>query len=443
MRTLLKTTGYLSAGLLACGLLLAATAAAADAVSAPLANLPSAPGNHIAKIKALGDGEWLDLGEPTPDPKWGAAPGRAYTNKMAYAPDLVGGFLQGEGVHGAYGSGPRDGYYNDDVFFYDLMAHRYICLYPGTRLADLQVQRDEQGFIADKSGQNFPIAIAVHGYECLSYNPQTREFMTLQTGSPYSREIRSRLTEMVGESPLEGRKEGGKSPYFYSVESDRWFRRLVTGTGPQTHLTHALTFIPSINQTVQYQRGTDFWFYDHAKVAWEKKTATGGRPTTVDGRPSREGTLCYDSRRDRLYLFNRDCLTIPWAYDIQKNELIDLQAKNQFYPPSNSYEEGKIAIGSTASGAHYDSAADVVVMRLSIKQGTGDPRNIPATRLGLAVYDPAANAWEKDPIPLPEAAQRRGAWNSFYSPELNVHVFHIAGDSRTNGTVVVYRHRRK
>src|SRR5262245_51516002 len=85
----------------------------------PLATLPSPPGPHVARIKAMKSGEWLMLGTPQPDPQWGAAPGRAYTNKMAYAPDLVGGFLFGEGVHGKHGEGTREGHYNDDVFFYD------------------------------------------------------------------------------------------------------------------------------------------------------------------------------------------------------------------------------------------------------------------------------------------------------------------------------------
>jgi hypothetical protein len=152
--------------------------------------------------------------------------------------------------------------------------------------------------------------------------------------------------------------------------------------------------------------------------------------------------LCYDSKRDRLYLFNGNQVSIPWAYEFKTNTLTDLQAKNQFFPATNSFEQGKLVLSSTSSGAHYDSAADVVVMRMRIKRGTGDPRNIRAETLGLAIYDPVKNEWSEDPVPLPEAAQRRGAWNSFYSPELNVHVFHIAGDSRPNGRIVLYRHKR-
>jgi hypothetical protein len=408
----------------------------------PLSSLPSAAGPHVARIEAMQDGEWIVLGAPAPDPTWGPAPGRAYTNKMAYAPDLMGAFLQGEGVHGEHGTGPREGRFNDDVFFYDLMAHRYICVYPGTRTEDFQVKLDGDGFLVDGDGQHPPIAIAVHGYECLSYNPVTREFMTLLTGSPYSKKIASRLDQMVGEHPLHGRNQGGVHPFFYSATTGRWFRRKVEGEGPRTGFADALTYLPSQRKTVLYQRGGDFWFYDHTRPSWRRITAEGGRPATVDARPSNEGSLCYDSQRDRLYVFNRDQVSLPWAYDCKTNTFADLKAENQPFPSTNSFEQGRIALGSTASGVHYDSAADAVVMRLAIKQGTGDPRNIRAKTLGLIVYDPEKNSWSEKPIPLPEGADVRGAWNSFYSPELNVHVYHIAGDSRTNGRILLYRHRR-
>ena len=53
---------------------IAATVTASAEV--PLANLPSKTGEHIAKIQALGDVEWIELGSPAADPKWGKARGR-------------------------------------------------------------------------------------------------------------------------------------------------------------------------------------------------------------------------------------------------------------------------------------------------------------------------------------------------------------------------------
>jgi hypothetical protein len=426
---------------LAIAVLLAASAAAGEK-KAPLANLPSPPGPHVAKIKAMKAGDWLLLDAPAPDPQWGPAPGRAYTNKMAYAPDLIGGFLVGEGVHGKSGTGPREGYYNDDVFFYDLMAHRYICLYPGTEIADFKVKLDAQGFVADEKGHNPPIAIAVHGYECSCYDTERHEFITLLTGSPYSQKIQDRLRSMVKDTTLHGRKGGGMHPFFYDPKMDRWFRQKTEGPGPRTGFAQALVYIPTQKKTFLYQRGNSFWVYDNEKPSWTPITAKGNRPTTADGRPSREGTLCYDSKRDRLYIFNRDQLSVPWAYDCKTNTFADLQAKNQPYPAMNTYEQGKLMMGSTSSNVHYDTVADVVVMRMRIKKGSGDPRNINGTALGLGIYDPVTNEWGKKPVPFPASMELSGAWNSFYSPELNVHVYHIAGDSRTNGKILLYRHQQ-
>jgi hypothetical protein len=407
----------------------------------PLAALPSPPGPHVARIKAMKAGEWLMLGPPAPDPKWGAAPGRSYTNKMAYAPDLLGGFLFGEGVHGKHGDGKREGHYNDDVFFYDLMGHRYLCLYPGTRTADFKVTLDPQGFLADENGQHPPIAMAVHGYECSCYVPETHEFITLITGSPYARKIQERVQGMVKDPALHGRREGGAHPFFFDTTTGRWLRRKADGKGPVTGFAHALIYIPTQKKTFLYQRGSGFWVYDNEKPSWTYVTAKGDRPMAGDGKPSSEGTLCYDSKRDRLYLFNREQISVPWAYDCKSNTFTDLKARNQFYPPSNSYEQGRLMLGSTASNVHYDTVADVVVMRVRIKKGSGDPRNINGTSLGLAIYDPVKNEWAREFVPLPADLDLGGAWNSFYSPELNVHVFHIAGDGRTNGRVLLYRHK--
>ncbi|MHC4915866.1 MAG: hypothetical protein ACYTGB_10280 [Planctomycetota bacterium] len=404
-----------------------------------LAGLPSQPGPHVAKIRAMGDRSWLDLGAPKPDPKWGMAPGRSYTNKLTYAPDLVGGFLFGEGVHGARGTGPRAGYYNDDVFFYDLMGHRYVCVYPGTKEGTVKFKVDEKGFCAAPDGQNFPVAIAVHGYECQSYNPDTGEFMTLLTGSPYSRKI-SAMLPVKGKGSMRDRKKSSKHPYFYTRDG-RWDRRKVEGAGPSAHFCKTLRYIPSKKQTLYFSRrgAKTLWFYDHAGNKWNKVTPQGTPPEAK----GIEGSTAYDSKRDRLYMFNSGAEVVPGVYDFKTNTYSTPKTENQPYPPSNGYEKGQRVLSSTSSGAHYDPGADVVVMRLKIKQGTGDPRNIRGKTLGLAVYGPEKNAWEKEFVPLPEAAKRKAGWNSCYSPELNVHVYHLAGDSRANGTVVVYRHKRR
>src|SRR5687768_14390450 len=105
-----------------------ATADAENPPAAPMTGLPSEPGEHVARIKAMADGTWLDLGKPAPDPKWGRARGRSWGAKMSYAPDLRGAFLHGEGVHGWWNE--ETGRYMDDLWLYDANAHRWVCVYP-------------------------------------------------------------------------------------------------------------------------------------------------------------------------------------------------------------------------------------------------------------------------------------------------------------------------
>ncbi|KKK97358.1 hypothetical protein LCGC14_2653560, partial [marine sediment metagenome] len=121
-----------------------------------LAALPSAPGEHMPKIKALGDNEWLILGTPAADPKWGVARGRSWGGRaLTYAPHLGGAFFSGEGVH-AYVD-PK-GYYLSDLWFYDANAHRWICLYPGVHAKTVKLQLDEHGFEVNQRGEHTPIA---------------------------------------------------------------------------------------------------------------------------------------------------------------------------------------------------------------------------------------------------------------------------------------------
>src|SRR3954469_17866038 len=125
----------------------------------PLAELPSRPGAHVEKIKALGDNEWLDLGAPAADPKWGKARGRSWCAPMPHAPDLGGGFLYGEGVHGYT---KPDGHYMDDLWFYDAFAHRWVCVYPGYDTKNPpELTVNAEGFEATKEGEPVPIACLV------------------------------------------------------------------------------------------------------------------------------------------------------------------------------------------------------------------------------------------------------------------------------------------
>src|SRR5262249_2239128 len=131
--------------------------------SGPLAGLPSAPGAHLDKVRALKDGEWVSLGSPTPDPKWGAARGRSWSAYMSYAPDLHAAFLIGMGQHNYL---MPDGRLQDDVCFYDVNAHRWIAAWPGTntttflqRVKSGDLKLNDDGQLVDKEGHPAPLGM--------------------------------------------------------------------------------------------------------------------------------------------------------------------------------------------------------------------------------------------------------------------------------------------
>ena len=126
----------------------------------PLAELPSKLGEHLAKIKALKQGEWLELGPPKADPKWGRARGRSWTAKMPLAPKLRGAFLFGQGVHGYV---KPNGHYMDDLWFYDINAHRWICCYPGANTNTLKLSINKDGFETNGDGEPIPVAAMAPG----------------------------------------------------------------------------------------------------------------------------------------------------------------------------------------------------------------------------------------------------------------------------------------
>jgi hypothetical protein len=170
-------------------LLMLALLGAGDQVSAiprraeaPLANLPSAPGDHVAKIEALADNAWLNLGAPAADPKWGGARGRSWSSNMSAAPELRGGFVFGEGVHGYT---KPDGHYMNDLWFYDIQGHRWICLYPGIEVMTIaekmkskELKVDKHGLVVNKMGEPLP-PLLIHAYGYLGYDPEQRKFAFL------------------------------------------------------------------------------------------------------------------------------------------------------------------------------------------------------------------------------------------------------------------------
>jgi hypothetical protein len=154
-----------------------------------------------------------------------------------------------------------------------------------------------------------------------------------------------------------------------------------------------------------YHRGV-VWLCDYA--------AAGPRPPFGIG-----PVACYDAKRARIYV----CRSAePWVYDVRTNT--SLMPRPAGRPAAGQQGGGKDMTMT------YDIANDVVVLNVY--------RDSPQKR-GVYVYDPAANTWTSKSRPIPKEIVPRLNLNAFYDPELNVHVYHAAGDSEDNGVIWVYR----
>jgi RNA polymerase sigma factor (sigma-70 family) len=392
----------------------------------PLAKLPGKPGAHIARIKALGDNAWLDLGKPAPDPRYGAAPGRAFTNKMAYAGDMGGAFLYGEGGHGkAMMRGGRL-HYNDDLWFYNVNAHAWICAYPGTDVKNFKMTIDENGFEVAADGQHLPIAVAVHGYESTAYLPDIGKFMATATGGVYWRKHLGARRATWGFKP-KGAKGQRLHPFFYDVKTARWKRRKAkcTGQPPGPGACNALIHLPGLKQVASYARKNHFWFFDYSTDTWSHVKPKGPAP-----RGDYEGVSCYDSKRRRIYVCNRNRYAKPplgrfGIYDVAANTWIESKAKVR--PDKVAGLAGDGSYMSNSATLHYDSRNDVVLLAIS---GSRKP--------GLYAYDPEKDEWTAGPV----SPARGGYRHTFYDPQHNAHFFYCCGDSSFKpGNIMVYRYK--
>ena len=396
----------------------------------PLAELPSQPGPHIEKIKALGDNEWLELGVPAADRKWGKARGSSWGAKaLILAPDKRGAFLFGEGVH-AYVK--PDGHIMDDLWFYDINAHAWTCLYPGMntktftqRVKGKELSLDENGQLIDNDQQPVPLHTLVHAWGYLTYDSDRKKFAFLSWNGICNKIPRyflggeKQMDEGLKllEEELKGKKELVYSPWFYDVASGRFERSpadistaINAGGFPQFH------YLPSKKQF--FAVGSDtVAIYDPAKNQWSDAKPKGPSPKGYDA------CGCYDSKRGRFYRNDGDASKDEglMAYDIEGNSWSHLNPTGTAPPPANT----------NAAFYEYDARLDIVVA-IHFKGET----------TGIFVYDPKTNSWA-DPIPFPaDGPKFHFAANTFFDRELNAYYCHVAGDSSDNGVMWVYRHMK-
>lgn len=406
----------------------------------PLKDLPGAEGAHLAKIRAMGNNTWLELGPPAADPKWGVGIGRAWCGKMAFAPDLRGAFLYGEGRHG--GSTERNGkrHYNDDLFFYDINGHRWVCVYPGMELGKYDLGVNDDGFEVDAAGHPVPVACFVHCYNMITYDSDRRMFVHLWSPSGYWRNSMPERVAMIEKNSerLNGLGRGWSAidqagPWMYDTAAGHWRRYKTKAQTPRLGHGSHLIYLPGEKKYFCLSSG-GLNFYDPADNDWHAVKAEGPHPP----RPI-DAASCYDPKRNRVYVAMgsyggpKDQPGVDnrvFAYDVARNLWIDLQAKGDLPP------RPKPVSGCGVSKLHYDSANDVVLY-FSLGEDIKGSRDTS----GIYAYSADANEWKKVTGKWPENWPPGGA-HCFYDPKLNAHFLYKARDSSPQGTMFVYRYKQ-
>lgn len=389
----------------------------------PLVGLPSQPGAHIAQIEALDADSWLELGPAAADPKWGRARGRAWGGRaFILAPDIRAAFFTGEGVH-AYVK--PDGHVMDDIWVYDINAHAWIAVYPGTNTAAFNQQVasgalsiDNNAQVVDSAGQPVPVHLLVHAWDFLSYDPFSRKFAML-AGDGLGRYFLGGEQDMdQGLLELEAQREQktrpSMSPWFYDVVSGKFEREPITTDEPYNYKP-LYPFFHYVTSRKQYIVASSQYvtFYDPTTRAWTIENDTGARPTGYD-----HGG-CYDDKRDRIYIgpgANSSASSVMHVYDIKSATWS--QTSSAGAPPET---------GTNNASVMYDTRNDVVtVFHYDEKK--------------IFTYLPDADSWSSRPLPT-EVAEAVGypSHNAFYDPQLNAYFCHIATDSKDNGVIWVYR----
>jgi hypothetical protein len=313
----------------------------------------------------------------------------------------------------------------DDLWFYDINGHRWICCYPGAPVKTLRLRINAEGFEATPAGDLVPVAQQVHGYEMNTYDTDRRRLMSMPNLHPYWKRAMPQRTSWLKPAPADA------SPWFYETATGRW-NRLRTGTrGPQSGCGDTLIYLPERHRAFFLHRNQDVWFFDTRAHTWQAVESKGPVPPF-----GIDASSCYDAKRHRICLGGGSYPVTPagtnafWFYDLTTNAWRNPEPRGAPCRGSTSYPTKNALMV-------YEPHADKVLLVFHSHHD-----DVPE-RLGVYVYDPKTNAWSDAVLAVPEKLGRnRQAKNGFYDPALNALFIFSAGDSRDDGTMWVYRYRR-
>jgi hypothetical protein len=220
------------------------------------------------------------------------------------------------------------------------------------------------------------------------------------------------------------------SPWSFDPATGKWDRRRTGGTAPKSSYGDTLIYVPSKKRVFFTHRSQEVWFYDPKSNQWTAMKPEGPPPPF-----GIDATSCYDAKRERIYIGGGAYPVAPdtghafWVYDLKTDRWADLKPKGKPCKGSNGYATLNALMA-------YDPINDkVLLVRHSNHYDKVD-------RTGVYVYDPEANAWAEEPLPLPEKLRNDKCKNGFYDAELNAVFIHSAGDSRDDGVIWVFRYKK-
>jgi hypothetical protein len=321
------------------------------------------------------------------------------------------------------GEGPHafikpDGYLQVDLWCYDVNAHAWICCFPGVLPKTISLKVDANGFEVDDSGQPIPFSVS-HGWNNLDYIPELKKFISVHNPCTYSMGLlKARRQEWIKDV----KPAAAGHPWYFDVGTGRWERRLSQGQMPNLYeWGHVLRYSPHSRAAFYYDTHKRLVFrFDPRANIWTALKPEGPTPPVHS-----MTSVCYDSKRDRLYLASdkrspgdapAERSVVLWSYDIQANKWLDLQPRNAW----------KGVLSQSMAVMNYDQANDAVVV-------------MEKEKMTVRIYDPKDNAWSDQPVKIDGPASKT-QWNSFYDSDLNVHFLHAAGDGQV-GKMWAYRYK--